>query len=47
MNTVGKHQAKRFKVAAERTPEEREVIIAFLEDTAQALSLDGIDWAEG
>ena len=40
-------QAKRFKVAAERTPEEREVIIAFLEDTAQALSLDGIDWAEG
>lgn len=47
MNTVGRHQAKRFKVAAERTPEEREVIIAFLEDTAQALSLDGIGWAEG
>ena len=47
VNTVGKHQARRFQVAAERTPEEREVIIAFLDDTAQALSLDGIDWAEG
>ncbi len=46
MSTVGRHQAKRFKVAAERTPEEREVIISFLEDTAKALSLHGINWAE-
>ena len=46
MNTVGKHQAKRFKVASERTPKERDVIISFLEDTAQALSLDGVDWVE-
>lgn len=46
MNTIGRHHAKRFKVAADRTPEEREVIIAFLEDTSRALSIEGIDWSE-
>ena len=46
MNTIGRHHAKRFKVAADRTPEEREVIIAFLEDTSRALSIEGVDWSE-
>ncbi len=45
MNTVGRQQAKRFKVAAELTPEERRVIIDFLETTARELSLTDVAWA--
>ena len=38
MDTVGRQQAKRFSAAAQRTSEERAVIISFLEDTARELS---------
>ena len=38
MDTVGRQQAKRFSAAAQRTREERAVIISFLEDTARELS---------
>ncbi len=47
MNTVGRQQAKRFEVAAARTPDEREVIISFLEDTSAELSTTGQEWASG
>lgn len=45
MSTVGKQQAKRFEVAARRTPEEREVIISFLEETTRELSVTEQTWA--
>jgi DNA-binding MarR family transcriptional regulator len=45
MNTVGRQQARRFAVAARRTPEQREVIISFLEETARELSVTGQSWA--
>lgn len=45
MNTVGRQQARRFVVAASRSPQEREVIISFLEETARELSLAGQAWA--
>lgn len=44
MNTVGRQHARRFVVAARRTPEEREAIISFLEETARELSVAGQDW---
>jgi DNA-binding MarR family transcriptional regulator len=46
MSTIGKQQAKRFKVAAERTTDQREILIAFFEDMAKALSLEGVNWPE-
>lgn len=45
MDTVGRQQAKRFVVAARRTPEEREAIISFLEETARELDITGQEWA--
>ena len=45
METVGRQQAKRFQVAAQRTPIERDAIISFLEETARELTLTGQEWA--
>lgn len=45
MDTVGRQQARRFVVAARRSPAEREAIISFLEDTARELSVTGQEWA--
>lgn len=47
MQTVGRQQAKRFHAAARLTGSEREVVIRFLEDMAQEISLDNADWARG
>lgn len=44
MNTVGKQHAKRFHAAARLTPEEREVVIRFLDDMAAEIKLDPADW---
>lgn len=46
MDTVGRLQSKRFSVAARRTSEEREAIIAFLDETARELSVADQPWAE-
>ncbi len=43
-DTVGRQQARRFGVAARRTPKERETIISFLEDTAREISDAVEDW---
>lgn len=45
METVGRQQAKRFNSAARLSVSEREVVIGFLQDMTQQLSLDGVDWA--
>jgi len=47
METVGRQQAKRFHSAARLTPAEREVVIRFLQDMTQELSLADADWAKG
>lgn len=47
METLGKHQARRFESAKRLTSEEREVVIRFLEDMANELSLSNASWAEG
>lgn len=44
MNTVGKQHAKRFHAAARLTPEEREVVIRFLDDMASEIKVDPNDW---
>ncbi len=44
MQTVGKHQARRFNAAKRLTSQEREVVIKFLEDMAQQLSLSNAEW---
>lgn len=45
MDTVGRQQAQRFVIAARRTPEERQAIISFLEETASELSVAGQGWS--
>lgn len=45
--TVGRHQSRRFHAAARLTSEEREVVIRFLEDMAEEISLTNADWASG
>ncbi|MGJ9426668.1 MarR family winged helix-turn-helix transcriptional regulator [Nesterenkonia halotolerans] len=45
METVGRQQAKRFHSAARLSASEREVVIGFLQDMTQQLSLEGVDWA--
>lgn len=47
MQTLGKHQARRFDSAKRLTPDEREVVIRFLEDMARELSLANASWANG
>lgn len=44
MQTVGKQQARRFHAAARLTDEEREVVIRFLDDMRNELSLAHADW---
>lgn len=46
MQTVGRQQANRFHAAARLTPDERDVVIGFLEDMTRGLSLDDVDWAK-
>lgn len=47
METVGRQQAKRFHSAAALSAREREVVIDFLQDMTQQLSLDDVAWAKG
>jgi DNA-binding MarR family transcriptional regulator len=47
MSTVGRQQARRFNAAARLTPHEREVVIRFLTDMADELSLTHAPWAHG
>ncbi|KIP53302.1 MarR family winged helix-turn-helix transcriptional regulator [Leucobacter komagatae] len=46
MNTVGKQHAKRFHAAARLTPEEREVVIRFLDDMAAEIKIEPGDWPQ-
>lgn len=43
--TVGRHQSRRFHAAARLTGAEREIVIRFLDDMAEELSLSSADWA--
>ena len=45
--TVGRQHAGRFHAAARLRGDEREAVIRFLDDMADGLSLDGVEWAEG
>lgn len=47
MQSVGKQQARRFHAAARLTSDEREVVIRFLDDMTQEISLTNADWAGG
>ena len=47
MSTVGRQQARRFNAAARLSPSEREVVIGFLADMADELSLAHAPWAAG
>lgn len=46
MQTIGRHQARRFSAAARLTAAEREVVIRFLDDMTAELSLANVSWAE-
>lgn len=46
MDTVGKQQAKRFYSAARLTPEERDVVIRFLSDMTEEITLKDEAWAQ-
>lgn len=45
METVGRQHAKRFHAAARLSPEERDVVIRFLDDMAGEIALAGEPWA--
>lgn len=45
MNTVGRQQAKRFHAAARLTREEREVVIRFLDDMTNEITIRDEPWA--
>ncbi|UOQ56979.1 MarR family transcriptional regulator [Leucobacter allii] len=45
MQTLGKQQSRRFLAAARLTRDEREVVIGFLTDMTQELSLRDVAWA--
>ena len=45
MNTVGRQQAKRFHAAARLTAAERDVVIRFLGDMTNELSIADAAWA--
>lgn len=47
METVGKHQARRFKAAERLTVEERDVVLRFLRDMNAELDVAGAEWARG
>ncbi len=46
MQTVGKQQAKRFHAAARLTHEERDIVIRFLNDMTNEISLTNADWVK-
>lgn len=46
METVGRQQAKRFYSAARLSPEERDVVIRFLTDMTQEITLRDEPWAQ-
>ncbi|MFY9713328.1 MAG: MarR family transcriptional regulator [Microbacterium sp.] len=46
METVGRQQAKRFYAAARLTPEERDVVIRFLRDMTDEITLRDEGWAQ-
>ncbi len=46
METVGRQQAKRFNAAARLTATERDVVIRFLDDMTQEISLTDEPWAQ-
>lgn len=43
--TVGRQHAKRLNAAARLTPDEREIVIRFLRDMANEISISTADWA--
>ncbi|ASN18596.1 MarR family winged helix-turn-helix transcriptional regulator [Arthrobacter sp. YN] len=45
MRTVGRQQAKRFLAAARLTPNEREIVMRFLDDMAQEIEVSEEAWA--
>lgn len=47
MQTVGRLQSKRFHAAARLTPDERSVVIRFLDDMAAQITIRGEAWANG
>lgn len=46
MDTVGRQQAKRFNAAARLTAQERDVVIGFLDDMAEEITLRDEEWAK-
>lgn len=46
MNTVGRQQAKRFHAAARLTSDEREIVIRFLEDMTNEITIRDEAWAQ-
>lgn len=46
METVGRQQANRFYAAARLTPQERDVVIGFLEDMTREISPENAAWAK-
>ncbi len=46
METVGRQQSKRFYAAARLTPAEREVVIRFLRDMTDEITLRDEEWAQ-
>lgn len=47
MRTLGAQQARRVNAARRLDPEQREIVIGFLEDMASEISMDGVDWGAG
>ncbi|QGU07404.1 MarR family protein [Corynebacterium occultum] len=45
-DTVGRLHSRRFHAAARLSPEERNVVITFLEDMIREISLDNANWAK-
>jgi hypothetical protein len=46
METVGRQQAKRFYAAARLTPAERDVVIRFLTDMTEEITLRDEPWLQ-
>lgn len=46
MQTVGRQQSRRFHAAARLTSAERDIVIRFLDDMTQEISLTNAEWAD-
>lgn len=46
MRTVGAQHARRFHAARRLSAAEREAVIGFLDDMAQEISVEGLDWGD-